>query len=143
MVDLLYVEDNLNDADIFCRLMEKLNRAVTYTVLHSGSDALDYLTGKGQYEKQRLGLPKLVLLDINLIGLSGIDVIEQTRSFERTRFLPIVVFSTSDNPKDIQSAYQAGINAYIVKPGSYQATGALLRKLCDFWLENNTRIDYK
>ncbi|SOD78256.1 response regulator [Spirosoma fluviale] len=143
MVDILYVEDNLNDADIFCRLMGKLNRTVTYTVLHSGSEALDYLTGKGQHEQQRLGLPKLVLLDINLIGVSGIDVIEQTRSFERTRFLPIVVFSTSDNPKDIQSAYQAGINAYVVKPGSYQATGTLLRKLCDFWLENNTRIDYR
>lgn len=143
MVDVLYVEDNLNDADIFCRLIEKLSRPVTYAVVHSGSEALDYLTGKGQYEQQRLGLPKLVLLDINLSGLSGIDVIERARSFERTRFLPIVVFSTSDNPRDIQSAYRAGINAYVVKPGSYQATGNVLGKLCDFWLENNIRTDYK
>ncbi|MCX6218069.1 response regulator [Spirosoma sp.] len=143
MVDVLYVEDNLHDADIFCRLIEKLSRPITYTVVHSGSEALDYLTGKGLYEQQKISLPKLVLLDINLIGLSGIDVIEQTRSFERTRFLPIVVFSTSDNPRDIQSAYQAGINAYVVKPGSYRATGNLLGKLCDFWLEDNIRTDYK
>ncbi|AUD02547.1 response regulator [Spirosoma pollinicola] len=143
MIDVLYVEDNPNDADIFGRLIRKLNRSITYTVFSSGSEALDYLREQGRYEQQKTTLPKLLLLDLNLDGLSGLDVLEQTRAFARTRYLPIVAFSTSDNPKDIKSAYEAGINAYVVKPGSYQATGAVLEKMCDFWLENNTRIDYK
>ncbi len=143
MVDVLYVEDNPNDADIFSRLIRKLNRSITYTVLSSGSEAVEYLTGQGRYEHQKTALPKLLLLDLNLEGTSGLDVLEQTRAFDRTRYLPIVAFSTSDSPKDIKSAYEAGINAYVVKPGSYQATGTVLEKLCDFWLENNTRIDYK
>lgn len=140
MVDVLYVEDNPNDADIFNRLMRKLNRPVTFAVLKSGPEALAYLTGPAQ---QKAALPKLVLLDLDLGGISGFDVIEKTRATDRTKYLPIVAFSTSDNPKDIQSAYEAGINAYVIKPGSYHATGTVLSKLCDFWLENNTRIDYK
>ncbi|MFD2932970.1 response regulator [Spirosoma flavum] len=143
MVDVLYVEDNPNDADIFSRLIRKINKPITFKVLNSGSEALEYLTGQGRYEQQKARLPKLVLMDLNLGGLSGFEVVEQTRAIERTRFLPIVAFSTSDNPKDIQSAYEAGINAYVVKPGSYQATGTVLTHLCDFWLENNSRTDHK
>lgn len=143
MVDILYVEDNPNDADIFSRLVRKMNRPFTYTVLESGSEAVDYLTGQGRYKDQLQSLPKLVLMDLNLSGLSGVDVVKQARSLNRTRFVPIVAFSTSDSPRDVQSAYEAGVNAYVVKPGSYQATGNVISKLCDFWIESNTRMDYK
>ncbi|UFH53953.1 response regulator [Spirosoma sp. KNUC1025] len=143
MVDILYVEDDPNDADIFNRLMRKMNRPFTYKVLNSGSDAVNYLTGQGAYSAQPNVLPKLVLLDLNLNGISGFDVVHQARLLDRTKFLPIVAFSTSDNPRDIHSAYEAGVNAYVVKPGSYQATGNIIGKMCDFWLENNTRIDHK
>jgi two-component system response regulator len=143
MADVLYIEDNANDADIFSRLMQKLQRPITYTILSSGSAAVDYLEGQGQYQKQVAPLPKLLLLDLNLVGLTGIEVVQRARNLDRTRFLPIIAFSTSDNPSDIRSAYEAGINAYVVKPGTYQATGKLLSRLYDFWLENNTRIDNK
>lgn len=142
MVDVLYVEDNPNDADIFGRLMRKLDRPITYTILDSGSEALDYLLGQGRYQQSGV-LPKLVLLDLDLGDLSGFEVLEQTRAVDRTRFLPIVAFSTSDNPKDVELAYAAGINAYVVKPGSYRATGTVLAKMYDFWLENNIRINTK
>jgi two-component system response regulator len=140
MVDVLYVEDNPNDADIFSRLMRKLDRPVTYTILSTGPEALDYLTNS---EQQKSALPKVVLLDLDLGGVSGFEVIAKARASDRTRYLPIVAFSTSDSPRDIQQAYDAGINAYVVKPGSYQATGMALAKVCDFWLENNTRIDHR
>jgi two-component system response regulator len=140
MVDVLYVEDNPNDADIFSRLMHKLDRPVTYTILSSGPEALAYLTGP---EQQKATLPKVVLLDLDLGGVSGFEVVAKARASDRTRYLPIVAFSTSDSPRDIQQAYDAGVNAYVVKPGSYQATGTALTKLCDFWLENNTRIDHR
>ena len=140
MIDVLYVEDNENDADIFSRLMHKMGRPVTYTILSSGSEALDYLAGQGKYKQQLTPLPKLLLLDLNLVGLSGIDVVYKARQHDRTRYLPIIAFSTSDSPSDVRSAYEAGINAYVVKPGTYQDTGALLTHLYDFWLERNTRI---
>ncbi|MBD2757660.1 response regulator [Spirosoma validum] len=143
MLDILYVEDNPNDADIFSRLIRKMDRPITYTVINSGSEAVDYLAGQGRYSTQSNELPKLVLMDLNLNGLSGFEVIQQARSIDRTRFVPIVAFSTSDSPHDIQSAYKAGVNAYVVKPGSYQATGSVIGKLCDFWLENNARIDHR
>lgn len=138
MVDVLYVEYNVNDVDIFARLMQKLDRPITYAVLKNGTEALAYLTEQAE---QRTALPKLVLLDMNLGGLSGLDILHKTRTTDWTKYLPIVAFSTSDSPKDIQMAYEAAINAYVVKPGSYKATGTVLAKLCDFWVENNTRTD--
>lgn len=137
MTDILYIEDNADDADIFSRLIKKLDQPVNYTILNSGSAAVEYLSGQ-----QALPLPKLLLLDLNLVGMSGFDVLQWARSLDRTRWLPIVAFSTSDNLIDIQQAYAAGINAYVVKPGSYQATGTLLQRLCQFWLGDNTRTDY-
>lgn len=137
MIDVLYVEDNPNDADIFSRLIRKLAKPITYTVLDSGSEAVDYLTRQGRYQHEPGDLPKLVLLDLNLNGLSGLEVVQQARLTRHTRYLPIVAFSTSDNPHDIQSAYEAGVNAYVVKPGSYLATIDIINKLCDFWLANN------
>lgn len=143
MVDVLYVEDNPNDADIFGRLMRKLTRPITYTVVSSGSEAIEYLTGTGRHEQQKAVLPKLVLMDLNLGSMSGFEVIEQARSLARTRHIPIIAFSTSDNPADIKLAYDAGINAYVVKPGSYQEMGEVLKKLCDFWLDDTTRTNHK
>lgn len=142
MIDILYIEDNEDDADIFSRLMRKLDRPIKYIIVNSGSEAVDYLSGKGRYVGGESPLPKLVLLDLNLMGMSGLDVLDWVRSSEKIRWLPVVAFSTSDNPSDVQQAYAAGINAYIVKPGSYQATGTLLQGLCQFWLADNTRIDH-
>lgn len=144
MIDILYIEDNADDADIFSRLIKKLNQPIKYTILNSGTDAVDYLSGKGRYhDPAEAPMPKLVLLDLNLVGMSGFDILAWARSKERTRWLPIVAFSTSDNPTDIQQAYAGGVNAYLVKPGSYQETGTLLQRLCQFWLADNTRTDYK
>lgn len=140
MTELLYVEDNADDADIFSRLIKKLDRPVAYTILNSGSEAIEYLSGEGRYPSDTLPTPKLILLDLNLMGMSGLDVLQWVRATDRTRWLSIVAFSTSDNPNDIQKAYEAGINAYIVKPGTYQATGTLLQRLCQFWLDDNTTI---
>ncbi|CCH51424.1 response regulator receiver protein [Fibrisoma limi BUZ 3] len=134
MVDILYVEDNADDADIFSRLLRKYEEPVTYSILTSGSEAIEFL-------QQAKTLPKLVLLDLNLIGLSGFDVLETIRKNHHTRRLPVVVFSTSDNPSDIRMAYESGVNAYLVKPGTYQATGRLIQRLCQFWLEDNTQTN--
>jgi two-component system response regulator len=141
MVELLYVEDNADDADIFSRLVRKLDRPITYSIMNTSSETMDYLTGQGRYENQLAPLPKLILLDLNLGGVSGIDLLKWVRATDRTRLLSIVAFTTSDSPTDILRAYESGINAYIVKPGTYQATGNLLRRLCQFWLDDNFPVD--
>lgn len=142
MTDILYVEDNPDDVEVFRRLLNKLERPLQYTILTSGSDAIRYLSAEGPEPHRTMSLPRLVLLDINLVGISGIDVLRLARTDERTRLLPIIAYSTSDNPSDIRQAYEAGANAYIVKPGSYPETGALLRRLCHFWLDDNAQIDH-
>lgn len=140
MVDILYVEDNPDDADIFARLMGKLNRPVAYIILSSGSEVLNYLLDGDKRTNLSKRLPKLLLLDLNLTGLSGFDVVKRIRAMDQTRWLPVVAFSTSDNPSDVVEAYESGVNAYLVKPGSYKETGFMLQRLCQFWLDDNNRI---
>ena len=141
MLDLLYVEDNPDDADVFGRVIRKMEKTISYKVISVGSEALDYLSAEGKYETETAPLPKLLLLDLDLSEYSGFDIIERARSLARTRLLPIVVFSTSDNPQDISQSFQLGANAYVVKPGTYQSIGQLLRRLCDFWLIDNNVVN--
>ncbi len=119
----------------------KMEKTISYKVISVGSEALDYLSAEGKYETETAPLPKLLLLDLDLSEYSGFDIIERARSLARTRLLPIVVFSTSDNPQDISQSFQLGANAYVVKPGTYQSIGQLLRRLCDFWLIDNNVVN--
>ncbi|MGV3557214.1 response regulator [Larkinella arboricola] len=140
MLDVLYVEDNPDDADVFGRVIRKMEKGISYKVINVGSEALDYLTAEGKYGQQTAPLPKLLLLDLDLSEYSGFEIIQRARSLARTRLLPIVVFSTSDNPQDISQSLALGANAYVVKPGSYQSINQMLRRLCDFWLIDNNIV---
>ncbi|GAB3266206.1 response regulator [Larkinella harenae] len=140
MLDVLYVEDNPDDADLFGRVIRKMEKTISYKVINIGSEALDYLTAEGKYQQDTAPLPKLLLLDLDLSEYSGFEIIQRARSVARTRLLPIVVFSTSDSPQDISQSFLLGANAYVVKPGSYQSISQLLRRLCDFWLIDNNVV---
>lgn len=137
MLDVLYVEDNPDDADVFSRVMRKMEKGISYKVINIGSEALEYLSAEGKYQSETAPLPKFLLLDLDLSEYSGFEIIERARSLARTKLLPIVVFSTSDNPQDISHSLELGANAYVVKPGGYQSINQLLRRLCDFWLIDN------
>ena len=141
MLDVLYVEDNPDDADLFGRVIRKMEKGISYKVINVGSEALDYLTAQGKYESETAPLPKLLLLDLDLSEYSGFEIIQTARSLARTRLLPIVVFSTSDSPQDISQSFFLGANAYVIKPGSYQSINQLLRRLCDFWLIDNNVVN--
>ncbi|MFD1143780.1 response regulator [Larkinella insperata] len=140
MLDVLYVEDNPDDADVFSRVIRKMEKDISYKVINLGSEAIDYLNAQGRYQKDTAPLPKLLLLDLDLSEYSGFEIIQKARSLARTRLLPIVVFSTSDSPQDITQSLSLGANAYVVKPGSYQSINQLLRRLCDFWLIDNNVV---
>jgi CheY-like chemotaxis protein len=134
MTDVLYIEDNANEADVFTRLMRKKMQSIDFKIAESGTETLRYLYGSGE---AALSPPRLILMDINLNGMNGFDIIKQIRDDVRTRLVPIIAYSTSDSPADIRRAYQLGVNAYLVKPGGYQSTGDLLERTFAFWLADN------
>lgn len=138
MLDIVYIEDNPDEADIFSRTISRLANPPSFIILTSGTEGIDYLLQQGQYTGQGSPMPQLVLIDLKLPGHSGFEVIQQVRATSRTRYLPMVVYSTSDNPDDIRRAYDLGVNAYLIKPGSYHETGDLMRRLVDFWLAPQT-----
>ncbi len=136
MTDVLYIEDNANEADVFARLMRKKLQSIAYKIANSGTEMLQYLQEAGEQDDC---LPRLILMDINMNGMNGFDVIRELRSNNRTRLVPIIAFSTSDSPNDVRRAYQLGVNAYLIKPGGYQSTGELLERTFAFWLADNIR----
>ncbi|MDQ1087348.1 MULTISPECIES: response regulator [unclassified Siphonobacter] len=134
MIDVLYVEDNPDDVDIFKRVIGKINQPPTYKVITTGNEAVDYVLSRGNYQTEEAILPKMLLLDLNLPGNNGFEVLQQIRSNAKGRYLPIVVYSTSDNPKDMREAFDLGANAYLVKPGGYREVSDMLQRALDFWL---------
>ncbi len=136
MTDVLYIEDNANEADVFTRLMRKKLQSIEYKIANSGTEMLQYLR---EADEQNDCLPRLILMDINMNGMNGFDVIRELRNNNRTQLVPIIAFSTSDSPNDVRRAYQLGVNAYLIKPGGYQSTGELLERTFAFWLADNIR----
>lgn len=137
MLDILYVEDNQDEVDVFTRVINRLSAPPTFTVLNSGTEAIDFLLQQGSYQGKSVPMPRLVLVDLNLPGHSGFEVIQQVRATNRTRYLPLVVYSTSENPKDMRRAYELGANAYMIKPGSYHEVSDMMRQAIDFWLSQS------
>ena len=140
MLDILYIEDNPDEADVFRWVMSRWTKSPAYTILNSGSEAIDYLCRRGTYQGQDPPMPRLMLVDLNMPGVSGFEVIQQVRAISRVRYLPLVVYSTSDNPKDMRRAYDLGANAYLIKPGSYHEVSDVMRRAVDFWLTQSQYI---
>lgn len=140
MLDILYVEDDQDEVDVFKRVIKRLSTPPTFTILTSGTEAIDFLLQQGTYQGQSVPMPRLVLVDLNLPGHSGFEVIQQVRATSRTRYLPLVVYSTSENPKDMRRAYELGANAYMIKPGSYHEVSDMMRQAIDFWLSQSQQM---
>lgn len=137
MLDILYIEDNTDEAAIFTRAVSRLPQPPRFTILTSGTEGIDYLLQQGKYLGQGSAMPRLILIDLKLPGYSGFEVLQQIRATSRTRYLPVVVYSTSENPNDIRRAYDLGANAYLIKPGSYHEVSDMMRRAVDFWLTQN------
>lgn len=137
MLDILYIEDNPDEADIFTRVISRLAQPPNFTILTSGTEGIDYLLQQGKYLGQASAMPRLILIDLKLPGHSGFEVLQHIRATSRTRYLPVVVYSTSENPNDIRRAYDLGANAYLIKPGSYHEVSDMMRRAVDFWLTQN------
>lgn len=132
---ILLVEDNPQDAELTIRALHK--RQMDNHVMHvtDGQSALDYLFGKGDYAGRNVRhLPKVVLLDLKLPKVDGVEVLRQIRSDQRTQLLPVVVLTSSHEDRDVMESYQLGVNSYIVKPVDFESFSDAVCYLGLYWL---------
>jgi two-component system response regulator len=134
-VDILLVEDNPRDVELTVRALKKRNLANRLFVMEDGVEALDFIFGRGQYEQHGpINSPKVVLLDLKLPKLNGLEVLKAIRADERTRAIPVVVVTSSAEDPDIKAAYELGANSYVVKPVDFDVFLEAMAYLGFYWL---------
>ncbi|MBV0925462.1 response regulator [Halomicroarcula limicola] len=133
---VLLVEDNPADARLAKEAFSEIGARVSLTVVHNGSDALATLRGEGQRDDDVA--PHLVLLDINLPGRNGGDILREIKSDDSLRRIPVVILTTSDESKDVERMYDNHANAYVTKPDSVSEYITVIDHLQSFWLSTAT-----
>jgi two-component system, response regulator len=133
-VDILLVEDNPDDAELALRAFATHRLANTIHVARDGEEALDYLFRRNSQVSRSGGNPKVVLLDLKLPKVDGLEVLRTIRSDERLKTLPVVVLTSSSEEKDVVESYRLGVNSYIVKPVSFEQFTETARVLGFYWL---------
>jgi two-component system response regulator len=135
-VDILLVEDNSDDAELTIRELKKHNMANNLFHVKDGAEALDFIFATGQYAVTRdiNHSPKVVLLDIQMPKINGIETLQKIKSDERTRATPVVMLTSSKEDPDIQKCYSLGANSYIVKPVNFEGFADAIKNLGFYWL---------
>jgi two-component system response regulator len=137
-VEILLIEDNVNDAELAMRALRKNNVAQHIVHLKDGAAALDFLFGKGKYKGRNLNnKPKVILLDLKMPKVSGLEVLEKITSNEQTKKIPVVVLTSSKEHPDVEKAYLLGANSYIVKPVDFDSFRKVVNELGIYWLQLN------
>jgi two-component system response regulator len=137
-VDILLVEDNPNDVELTLHALKRHNLANRVEVLRDGAEALDYIFCTGAYAARAIEAPpKIVLLDLKLPKVDGLEVLRQIKADPRTRKIPVVVLTTSQEQRDIIESYDLGVNSYIVKPVNFDQFVEATRILGLYWLVLN------
>jgi len=134
-VEILIVEDNPNDAEMALRALKKNKLANNVLVVEDGEEALDFLFAKGKYaERQKTNNPKIILLDLKLPKVDGLEVLREVKNNEETKIIPVIVLTSSKEEKDIVNSYKLGVNSYIVKPVDFDKFVGSVRDLGFYWL---------
>ena len=135
---ILLVEDNLKDEALTLRALKKSNIVNDVVVARDGVEALDYLFGTGAHAgRDTSGMPQLVLLDLKLPKVDGLQVLQRMREDERTRRLPVVVFTSSSEEEDLINSYNLGANSYVRKPVDFEHFLEAAKQLGLYWLVLN------
>jgi CheY-like chemotaxis protein len=136
-VDILLVEDNALDAELTMRGLKNQKVANNIIWVKDGDEALDYVFRRGPYANRKDSGPRLILLDLKMPRVSGIEVTRAIKADERTRRIPIVIMSSSKEESDIAETYSLGANSYIVKPLDFEALADVARQAGFYWLVIN------
>jgi two-component system response regulator len=133
-VEILLVEDNANDEKLALHAFTRQKIANHIHVVRDGAEALEYISCTGAYADRRIENPKVILLDLKLPLVDGLEVLRQIRNDPRTRFVPVVVLTSSNEERDIVDAYRLGVNSYIVKPVDFEQFNEVAKYLGYYWL---------
>jgi len=134
-VDVLLVEDNPQDRELTIRALKQSNLANHLVAVEDGAEALDLVFGRGKYAgRSTAPVPRVVLLDLKLPKVDGLEVLRVLKQDERTRAIPVVVVTSSKEDPDIKTAYALGANSYVVKPVDFDAFVEAVSRLGLYWL---------
>ncbi len=134
-VEIVLVEDDPNDAELIIRALRKQNLTNKIVLLKDGAEALDFLFGKGKFADRNIFVkPKVILLDLKLPRVNGIEVLREIKSDERTRKIPVVVLTSSAETRDIRDAYGLGVNSYVTKPIRFEDFAKAVSDLGFYWM---------
>jgi two-component system, response regulator len=140
--DILLVEDSPEDAELTIRSLQKINLANKLVHLEDGQEALDFLFAEGKYsDRKGMPLPKVIMLDIKMPRVDGIEVLRRLKSNDATRMIPVVIMTSSAEEKDILTSYSLGVNSYVVKPVNFEGFAKAVSELGMYWLLINQTRD--
>ena len=143
-VEVLLVEDNIHDAEMTIRALKKVNLANNLFHVKDGEEALDFVFAQGQFAgRETSRLPKVILLDIKMPKVDGIEVLRQLKSREESKIIPVVIMTSSKEEQDIINSYQLGVNSYIVKPVDFEGFAKAVSQLGLYWLLTNQPPELK
>ena len=137
-VDIVLIEDNQYDVELIMRALDKINLSNNVLVLEDGEKALDYFFSRGIYKNRETSVdPKLILLDLKLPKLDGLEVLSEIKSNNKTKSIPVVVLTSSNEEKDIVESYNLGVNSYIVKPVDFNKFIDTVKQIGMYWFTLN------
>jgi CheY-like chemotaxis protein len=133
--EILLVEDSQDDLDMTLRALRKANMANHIQVARDGAEALEFVFCEGAHAARKIeNIPKLILLDLKLPKIDGLEVLKRIKGDPRTKMIPVVVLTSSKEQKDVIESYGVGGNSYIVKPVDFESFAAVVQKLGMYWL---------
>ncbi len=137
-VEIVLIEDDANDIELITRVMKKIDLADRFVVLRDGAEAVNVLIEQGgQASANGSIMPKVVLLDLKLPKVNGMEVLRRIRACERTRQIPVVILTSSNEERDIEAAYDLGANSYVTKPIKFEEFAKVVAELGMYWLMLN------
>ena len=135
-VDIFLVEDNEDFSFLIAKAIDYIDKDLNLKIVDNGLTALKFLK---RFSQEGI-IPRIILLDLNLPGLSGLDLLVEIKMIEFLKQVPVILFTTSDNPKDVRAATEYGANAYVTKPHGYIALIDCLKSLFNFWFTHHKTI---
>ena len=137
-MEILLIEDNLSDAELTIRALQKHKIANNIIHLKDGSEALDFLFAKGDFiNREAKKVPRVILLDIKMPRVDGIEVLRQVRANDETRLIPVVIMTSSIEEQDIVKSYELGVNSFVVKPVNFNDFAKAVSELGLYWILTN------
>jgi len=135
-IDILLVDDNPNDAELTFRALRKTELEFSIYWVKDGEEAMNFILNKDKYEGKS-GAIRMILLDLKLPKLSGLEVLEGLRKNEETSFVPVVILSSSKEDSDLKTSYRLGVNSYVVKPVDFKQYMNTVGEVGHYWLSHN------